>query len=275
MANRAPRYFTDTFDGQRSMFVKEWARSKYQVVDHYVEICRNVRIKHGGGCYIELFSGPGRVLIRNDQNSTEGSPLVAWQRSAHPHTGRAKPFDQCFFADADAANVEALRARAGALNIPAKVFRGNAEETVDEVVRCLPPNGFHFAFLDPFNIQTLPISIIEKLAQWERMDILVHFSVMDVVRNMGLNLTGATNNLEPFAPNWRRTIEENLDETRRRYFEHWKALAARLGKKVVGHPLPVKHKGKELYWLVLLSRHQLAEKFWDAIRPSTPQIEMF
>ena len=257
------------------MFVKEWARSKYRIVDHYVEICRAVRARHGGGCYIELFSGPGRVGIRNDSTSTEGSPLVAWNRSKHPVKGRAQPFTRCFFADADAANVEVLKARSLALNIPADVFHGEAEKTIDEVVQRLPSNGFHFAFLDPFNIQTLPISIIEKLAKWERMDILVHFSVMDVVRNMGLNLTGANDNLESFAPNWRRTVKEGLDETRRRYFEHWTALATRLGKQVVGHPLPVKHKGKQLYWLVLLSRHPLAAKFWDEIKPADPQLKMF
>ena len=275
MSNREPRYFIDPHDGRRGMFAKEWARFKYRIVDHYVEICRPVRAKHGGGCYVELFSGPGRVWIRNDGASTEGSPLVAWNRSVRPARGAAQPFRRCFFADADLENVSALRARTDHLNVPADVFHGEAVQTVDEVVQRLPTDGFHFAFLDPFNIQALPISIIEKLAKWKRMDILVHFSVMDVVRNMGLNLTGAHNNLEQFAPNWRRTVEEGLDETRRRYFEHWTKLAARLGKQVVGHPLPVTHKGKQLYWLVLLSRHPLAEKFWDAIRPTDPQLKMF
>ena len=73
----------------------------------------------------------------------------------------------------------------------------------------------------------------------------------------------------------RQTSKRRLDETRRRYFEHWTTLAARLGKQVIGHPLPVEHKGNQLYWLVLLRRHPLTAKFWDAIKPEGPQLKMF
>ena len=62
----------------------------------------------------------------------------------------------------------------------------------------------HFAFLDPYNLEQLPFSIIEKLASVQRMDMLIHVSVLDLQRNivgsepipLAMTLDGARSQVE-------------------------------------------------------------------------------
>lgn len=65
-----------------------------------------------------------------------------------------------------------------------EAFLGRAEDRVDEIAASLNPYGLHFAFLDPFNLDDLSFSIIERLAKLKRMDLLIHVSVQDRNRNL-------------------------------------------------------------------------------------------
>jgi three-Cys-motif partner protein len=70
-------------DGLPRELVGAWAKDKYLRLSKYVDISRSVRrgfigAGKGGATYIELFSGPGRIRIRDTSEVTHGSPLVAW-----------------------------------------------------------------------------------------------------------------------------------------------------------------------------------------------------
>jgi hypothetical protein len=43
----------------------------------------------------------------------------------------------------------------------ANYFSETAEAAVDPIIYALNPAGLHFAFLDPYNLENLPFSIIE------------------------------------------------------------------------------------------------------------------
>ena len=79
---------TVKFDPGDSLIVSEvgpWASEKHARVQRYIEIASATRKKyvpppswHAGAAYIELFSGPGRSLIRGTKRIIDGSPLVAF-----------------------------------------------------------------------------------------------------------------------------------------------------------------------------------------------------
>ena len=87
-------------------------------------------------------------------------------------------------ADADSRLVAATVERLRRENAPVYSETGPAEVTVDRIIPKLNKSGLHFAFLDPYNLGALPFKVIKKLAQLQRMDILVHVSVQDLNRNL-------------------------------------------------------------------------------------------
>jgi hypothetical protein len=104
------------------------------------------------------------------------------------------------------------------------------------------------------------------------MDLLIHVSEMDMQRNVGKG-SGA-DGVDAFAPGWRDSVNASqrnalvmLD-----VFSHWRTLVTNLGYKVCDNIQRVTgHKNQPLYWLVLVSKHKLAEKLWDAVCDVNPQ----
>jgi three-Cys-motif partner protein len=93
-------------------------------------------------------------------------------------------FSELHFNDLDQENVDALRQRFAKLGGSANYYTEEAATAVDRIVRGLNPKGLHFAFLDPYNLENLPFSIISRLAKLPRMDMLIHVSIFDLQRNL-------------------------------------------------------------------------------------------
>ena len=134
-------------------------------------------------------------------------------------------------------------------------------------------------FLDPFNLEALPFEVIKNLARLSRIDILVHFSSMDLQRNFDDFLASPSAPLDSFAPGWRTkvTLQMPPHDQRRLVREHWQSLMAEIG-------IPTAHgidhiqgsKKQTLYWLIFAAKHDLALKFWNAIKKaSVPQRGLF
>src|ERR1700694_4278268 len=145
----------------------EWASDKHARVSRYIEIASVVRAGsvpppkwHAGAAYIELFSGPGRSLIRKTSRIIDGSPLVAF------NTAQASgvPFTEMHLNDFDPAKSAALNTRLLALGGVPICYSDPADVAVDKIVSAVNPLGLHFAFLDPFNLAGLSFDIIRKLA---------------------------------------------------------------------------------------------------------------
>ncbi len=203
---------------------------------------------------------------------SDGGVLSAWRMSKR---GRA-PFNEIYIADADAESVEACSSRLCAAGAKVQACVGNASQTVDWVLGTLP-RGLHFAFLDPFNIEHLDFEIIRKLAARPNIDLLIHFSVMDVQRNIGVDFNLASSRLDAAAPGWRNNLR--LKEVPKRehvsvYLEYWESLVTDLTKMQVAQskPLFVNTNKGPLYRLIHLARHPLATKLWNnAALPASRQ----
>lgn len=262
----------DPVDGLPVMKVGPWSEDKHVALSRYIDAARKARVKWSYASFIDLFSGPGRVLNRESGVISDGGVLSAWRMSER---GSA-PFNEIFIADADAESVEACSARLRGAGAKVQAYAGSASNTVDLVLGKLP-RGLHFAFLDPFNIEHLDFEIIRKLAARPNIDLLIHFSVMDVQRNIGSDFNLASSRLDAAAPGWRSNLR--LKEVPKReqvgaYLEYWESLVTDLTKMQVAQskPLFVNMNKGPLYRLIHLARHPLATKLWnDAALPTSRQ----
>ncbi|AET90390.1 hypothetical protein BYI23_A025520 [Burkholderia sp. YI23] len=258
------------------MKVGAWSETKHIALTRYVDSAREARAKWGYTSFIDLFCGPGRVMNRDTRAISDGGVLAAWNISLR---GRGA-FNQVFIGDADAEAVHACEQRLTAVKAPVRSYIGRASETVDEVLRSLP-RGLHFAYLDPFSIEHLDFEIIRKLSSQRSIDILIHFSVMDVQRNIGGDFKLDKSRLDAAAPGWRQAL--TLDALPKRehvtaYLEYWESLVVNLTQMQVSSnkPLFVNANRGPLYRMIHLSRHELPRKLWnEAAMPKSAQQGLF
>src|SRR5690349_9907666 len=212
-----------------------------------------------------MYSGAGRSRIEDSEEFIDGSPLVAFKAARLSRTG----FSDLHFNDIDPENIEALRQRITSLGGAAHYYSEPAERAVDRIVYALNPTGLHFAFLDPYNLENLPFSIIERLAKLPRMDMLIHVSIFDLQRNLRRYLDQEGGALDAFMPGWRQRVDPRCrdEDVRRDLLHHWLGLIRGLGTSPAeGIELVSATRGQRLYWLVFVSAHELGQKLWDDIR---------
>ena len=266
MARRA----IDPDDGLITDVVGPWALEKHERLRKYIDAYRGARAKFlppkgtGGATYIDLFSGPGRSQRDDTGEFIDGSPLVAY-KAANRSTAR---FSEMYFNDFDGENVDALRQRIAQLGGTAHYSSSAAEFAVDHVVSVLNPTGLHFAFLDPYNLENLPFSVVQKLAKLPRMDMLIHVSICDLQRNLRRYLEDGRV-LDAFMPGWHGAVDTNRTDqaVRTDLLHYWLSLIRGLGTSPAeGIELVSATKGQRLYWLVFVSAHALGRKLWNDIR---------
>ncbi|MCW0378740.1 hypothetical protein NB697_001586 [Xanthomonas sacchari] len=263
------RYEIDQIDGLRRELVGEWAQEKHRRLCHYVDISRAARRKFNGNCtFIDLYCGPGRARIKNTPTVIPGGAVAAASEAA-----KHAPFGKIYIGDIDSTNLDACAKRLAQERLaPVLTFEGAADATARAIRRDLSPTALHFAFLDPYSIHAMPFSIIQTLAELPRMDMLIHFSTMDMQRNIKALMAGGK--LDNFAPGWREHINPAArnDVALIAIFHYWYGLIRKLGYHVSNNIERVSGaKNQPLYWLVLVSKNELGEKFWGKVSNVTPQ----
>lgn len=125
--------------------------------------------------------------------------------------------------------------------------------------------------MDPYNLQDLPFSVIETLARFQRMDMLIHVSAQDLQRNLDRYTREGDTRLEVFAPGWRNGVNLNQSQNsvRASLLNYWLDKIKKLGvAPAQGIALVSGEKNQRLYWLVFVSRSDFAARLWEDIRDS-------
>lgn len=265
-------------DAEELPEVGDWAENKHSRIRRYVDITRGVRKmftgpNKPGTTYIELFSGPGQARLKDKNKVVDGSPVIAVK--AAKATG--VPFTEVHFGDLNTKYLESLRRKIESDSDAIFTYPGLATETVDQIAGALNPSGYHFAFLDPYNLR-LPIGIIERLGKLQRIDLLIHISVNDLQRNLDNYLAEKSTTLDDFAPGWRDAISApvNSPAIRHEIVRYWAQLVEdRTGLSVAERFELIKGpQNIPLYWLAFASRNPRGHEFWDKIRSTGPQREL-
>lgn len=257
---------TDPVDGMNAMVVGSWSQQKHEILTDYIVASRLARAKWEEACYIDVFCGPGRVVERGTNIFRDGGAIAAWKASC---VGHGRPFTTMYIGDLDQQSVSVCQQRLARLGASAQSFNGTAKETVHEIVSRLP-RGLHLAFLDPFNAEHLDFEIIRTLSRQRSMDILVHFSVMDIQRNIDLEAASSGTRLERVAPGWREAVDlKHLPKNAfvNAFLEHWKSTVLKEAHMTTAEKMPLMKNSKSgpLYRLILLQRHNLAKKLWNDV----------
>ncbi len=246
--------------------VGSWATDKHKIVTDYIQASSAARRRYlrSGAAYIDVFCGPGRSKIRKTGQFIDGSPVAAFKKA---QTSLA-PFTSINISDADPELLAANQKRLSALGAPSLAIPGPASVAMPKIVQTLNPYGLHLAFLDPHNLGTLSFDLFESLAKLKHIDIIVHVSLSDLQRNADRYTSAAHDEFDKFAPGWRDCIGTNMNQIslRAAILQYWSNEVMALGLPRAEHcELITGSRRQRLYWLILLSRHELAHSLWSKI----------
>jgi three-Cys-motif partner protein len=258
--------------------IGEWAKEKHEYLTRYLNISSATRKKYlgigkAGATYIDLFCATGRGRVRGSLEWIDGSPITAWNASV----ARGSPFSMMYIADVCEESLKACVSRLERLKAPVKAYLGSAAETVSQICNDLNPYGLHFAFIDPYNLESLHFSILEKLSRLQRMDILIHFSAMDFNRNLLKYVKSDASKLDNVIPGWRDRINASTQESsRNQLIRLWRNSLKNLGTIPSSKQKLIRGNQRQpLYWLVLAAQSQLAHRFWEIAANTEKQQSLF
>lgn len=256
-------------DGHAIMEVGGWASDKHHFLRRYIDaftIAMKNKPWPGGLHYIDLFAGSGIQKVKPTGELIWGSPLIAAQCSY---------FDSIHLCDIDIKYISALKARIQALGAQkqTKIYCGDANKKVSEIVKSLPQKSLSLAFLDPFGLH-LHLSTIKVLAT-RRVDLIIFFpDYLDAVRNWKKYYKDKlhSNPDDVFGPSadWRGLLEstpENkiAEALRDLYVEQIRMI----GYTKFAYER-ISARGTPLYLLIFCSHHRAGLIIWENISRTKP-----
>ena len=252
--------------GRTGEGVGRWVpEMKHTFLAKYVEGTRRAREKFKQRVFVDLFCGPGRIQVRGETMTRPGGAQIVWQHSLLDNVG----FTSCLVGDLDASRASACAQRLHAIGAPVTALPGSAESTVDQALQMIPKGALCLAYLDPYNLQYLSFNVIEKLAGLRFVDFAVHFSTMDLRRNVLMEYNPERARFDAAAPRWREHIDPtafvrgDADEA---FFDYWCSLISNLGFSISQRMPLVRDEGnRPLYHLVFFSRHELPNRIWGEV----------
>lgn len=276
MPQRAPEQYTQGDDGLIVEKVGSWAAEKLKLLADYVYASGGARKNFGGAeaAYIDPFCGPGRSLIRGKSTFVDGSPVTAFKRAGQS----ARCFTSINISDGDNELLAVATKRLTALSAPVRAFAGPASDSVPKIVKSLDRHGLHLAFLDPRNLSTLSFDLFEELAKLRHIDVIAHVSVSDLRRNADRYADPDYKQFDSFAPGWREKVSTDMNKQafRTAILNYWSGKVTALGLPQARHCELIRGDQRQgLYWLILLSRHDLAHSIWSKISSAAKSPTLF
>lgn len=247
---------------------------KHLYLKQYLHATRKAQAKFKQRVLIDPFCGPGRIQVVGESFTRSGGSVVAYRQSA----ASGAPFTRVLIGDIEAERVRANQLRLGAAGAAVQGFVGAATDTVDAMIKAVPFGALALAYIDPYNLEHLSFSIIERLSKLQHVDFAIHFSLMDLTRNIDMELDPQRDRFDHALPGWRsRVPTDGLSKASLPgwFFNAWCDAVRGLGFKVsVQMPKITDGNGRIIYRMVFLSRHELPDRIWDDIARS-PNLNLF
>jgi three-Cys-motif partner protein len=237
-----------------------WIETKHKLLAYYADLfATGMKNKWASRVYLELFSGPGKCLIRDTGREDLGSPLKIIDHE----------FTKFIFTEMSAPAAEALATRIGRFENSERteIWCGDCAEAIEHIR--IPDRSLTFAFIDPTGIGHAPFSLIETLERKTRCDLLIN-----IQHGMGIKM-----NVHQYTPNagdesaltrflgndsWKQVPRHNAKEFFLGVLDLYKNQLDKLGFKFTGREVLISNQqGTGLYLLLFASRHPLGQTFWD------------
>lgn len=241
---------------------------KHLYLMRYLNATREAQKKFKQRVLIDPFCGPGRIQVESESFTRAGGTVAAFRQLVES----GAPFTRVLIGDIDEERVRANSQRLAAEGATVQHFVGPADRTVDDMAKLVPFGALALAYIDPYNLEHLSLSIIERLAKLQYVDFAVHFSLMDLMRNVDMELDPKRDRFDSALPGWREAaLAEKVSKARLPswFFDNWCKRIEALGFKVSGQmPLIRNDNGGSIYRLVFFSRHPLPDRIWSDIARS-------
>jgi len=249
-------------DGLSARATGPWVADKQHYFERYLDIFTRGIIKKWAGklSYVDLFSGPGRSVIRGTKEEVEGSPLLSLKYD----------FARYVFVDVP----EVLKMLRQRLNGHPKLsqislIEGDCNLVIRKILGALPPTYLTLAFIDPTGLQ-IEFSTIQHLVHNRKVDLL-----MTIQFGMGIRM-----NLPAYAQTEGAALTKFLGNAKWRDDVKMGGSQSQMGRRVLNRYMQqlrdlsyITVQDREmdirsdksnllLYFMVLASRHSLGQKFW-------------
>jgi len=253
--------------------VGKWAYEKiYRLVQYFGIFANGMKNKWGGRLnYVEICSGPGRCITREDHTEMDGTALAIIQS---PHF---KELKKAIFIDASPRVVEILNQRIKNLEKThiAEAVVGDYGDApgLARILGTLPDSCLNLVFIDPTECD-VPFHTIERIvAELQNADLLINVAIgTDINRNIVKAATKpsfirAREKYEKFlgVPGFcarpdvvELAMREDHDDLRRKFADAYKEKLNNLGY-VHTNVRGVKH----YYYLLFASRSAKGLEFWN------------
>jgi len=221
-----------------------------------------MKFKWKSRVYLELFSGPGKCVVRDTGKEELGSPLQVI----------GQEFTKFIFIEMNVAGANALAKRLHPhdnANL-VEIWCGDCAEAIHKIQ--IPANSLTFAFIDPTGIGHAPFSLIETLHKKTRCDLLIN-----IQHGMGIKM-----NIHQYKPDvdeqsaltkflgndsWKALPRHNPHDFFRGVLDIYKQQLDKLGFSFTGREVLISNRqGTGLYLLLYASKHPLGQKFWEKAR---------
>lgn len=249
-------------DGLPARSTGPWVYDKKHYFERYLDIfSRGIGPKWARKiCYVDLFSGPGRSVVRGSQEEVKGSPLVALDHE----------FARYVFVDTpEVLAVLEKRIEGHARRPQTTLVPGDCNDVISEVLGHLPSDHLTLAFVDPTGLQ-IKFRTIQRLVHNRNVDLLmtiqlgmgIRLNLPQFIQTEGAALTDWLGNSD-----WRKDCEAggSWSQITRRIVSRYLAQIRDLGYGTVqDREIEVRTDETNLllYFMVLASRHPRGEDFW-------------
>ncbi len=249
-------------DGLPARLTGPWVHDKNYYLERYLNIfTRGVGRKWEGKLsYIDLFSGPGRNVIRGTYEEVEGSPFVALKCD----------FARYVFVDVPEVLSNLERRLSGhSKSSQISLIEGDCNAVIDAVRAASPANHLTLVFIDPTGLQ-IQFRTIQQLVNNRKMDLLMTIQFgMGIRMNLPLytQAEGATLSAFLGGNGWLEDVEAGgpTSQIARRILNRYLNELRGLGYQTVqDREIDIRSDQNNLllYFMVLASRHPLGAKFW-------------
>jgi three-Cys-motif partner protein len=237
-----------------------WIETKHRLLTYYADLfAQGMKNKWDSRVYLELFSGPGKCLVRNSKKESDGSPLKVIEHQ----------FTKFVFTEMSAPAAEALAHRLETYpqSPKAEIWCGDCREAIDHIR--IPPGSLTLAFIDPTGIGHAPFSLIKSLREKTRCDVLIN-----VQHGMGIKM-----NVHQYTPDskdqsaltkflgndeWKKLPRHNAQEFFRGVLDLYKKQLESIGFAFIGREVLISNdQGSGLYLLLFASGDARGEDFWQ------------
>lgn len=243
-----------------------WSKNKINYLKYYAGMfSTGMKNKWPRLYYIDLFSGPGKCIIREGLQEVNGTCLEV--------VSLRDKFTKYFFIDKNPICIRHLKKRMkGLKNI--EYYTDDCNKAIESIVTKIPDYSLSMAIIDPDSLQFC-FSSYENLSR-KKIDLIVNYPIGPIeraissVRRKKLN----SKKLDKFHPGWRDIVEKNTWGNSKRiiirklikdYVEKVEALDYYSSPSIV----PFKNiKNTTMYYLILFSKDKKGIEFWNKVTNS-------